>query len=82
MRDYLFRRTEQAGTYFKICHLLYHSTYICPILFSPNEHGEISIFVSLKLYIRDFPSIILYNFLNNEIQNNTEVFNQDDWCPL
>ena len=49
MRDYLFRRTEQAGTYFKICHLLYHSTYICPILFSPAEHGEISIFVSLKL---------------------------------
>ena len=49
MRDYLFRQTDQAGTYFKICHLLYHSTYICPILFSPTEHGEISIFVSLKL---------------------------------
>ena len=28
--EYLFIRTEQAGTY--LCHLLYHSTYICPIL--------------------------------------------------
>ena len=45
--EYLFIRTEQAGTY--LCHLLYHSTYICPILFSPKEDGEISIFVSLKL---------------------------------
>ena len=49
IREYLFLRTEQAGTYLKIC----HSTYICPILFSPKDgemgHGEISIFVSLKL---------------------------------
>ena len=26
--EYLFIRTEQAGTYLKICHLLYQSTYI------------------------------------------------------
>ena len=47
--EYLFLRPKQAGIYLKICHLLYHSTYICPILFSPKEHGEILIFMSLKL---------------------------------
>ena len=53
--EYLFLRTEQAGTYLKSCHLLYHSTYICPILFSPKEHGEISIFV---IFSQLFPCVI------------------------
>ena len=38
-RDYLFLRTEQAGTYLKMSLLLFYSTYICPKSFSPAEHG-------------------------------------------
>ena len=32
--QYVFLPSEQAETYPKICALIYHLTYICPILFS------------------------------------------------
>ena len=83
--EYLFLQTEQAGTYLKICHLLYHSKYICPILFSPKEHGEISIFVSLKLLICDFPSIIpLYHIkdLGHKTPRSCEYTMKFDYSPV
>ena len=79
--EYLFSRTEQAGTYFKICHLLYHSTYICPILFSPTEHGEISIFVSLKLKICDFPSIISLYHIQDLGAKILRIYNEIQLFP-
>ena len=60
---------------------LYHSTYICPILFSPTEHGEISIFVSLKLKICDFPSIISLYHIQDLGAKILRIYNEIQLFP-
>ena len=47
--QYLLLATEQVGSYFKSCVLLYHLTYIYPSLFGCEQNTFVNIFVRFKL---------------------------------
>ena len=74
IRDYLFLRTEQAGTYFKICHLLY--PYLIFVIFFTQAR-----FLENKIYTEERVNydkwILRQNSVNRDLLGQANYKDQD-----